>query len=558
MKMIKEISRIVRYLAIIGCCALGFATIVATGGGGGGGNDGNPNGESPELFTTTQEYIPIQEFEQAVVGDVQLQEVVDALTVEEGPGVFSAAGILADQTGAELLLGIFSPDSGGSFVVIQHCLDGDCLSARQNDLAGADDIEWVTLQGPVPVRGMCPPLLLRIFTDPSDPNGSSKIAPLEWLQNSSASESGPEPYLSEVDGVSEQTLFYGDSEYYEIAATVNRRFRVLSAHGSWYTNNYEFLDLATVMRNNGFQDSQQLLNAEIEDLDKELKTMRPVDALAIFGHGDLSESRRRVVGMSMAWNYWLSDHCSETRMLEKLAANPNKGPGILFFCGCQTGDLVPQFDKPSRIVLGISSKSMTAVAVAMLKYFFQYFAEGLTLGEAVDKVNAEYAWLDATLVLNSRAYRRIRLSEVGDFNRPGCWDNCIEARNDECDDGGFDSQSSLCSYGSDCFDCGPRPWFDGEWHSTRECSELEPMPYRWRWAVGLDQDEKIVSGLIYFHKCPGGGQVAYWVSGEATMEEFVVLEGTKVDGRGALYVNSPDQVRFRVVMEAPPEPNLAP
>jgi len=36
MKMLGWITRIVRYLAVIGCCALGFATIVATGGGGGG------------------------------------------------------------------------------------------------------------------------------------------------------------------------------------------------------------------------------------------------------------------------------------------------------------------------------------------------------------------------------------------------------------------------------------------------------------------------------------------------------------------------------------------
>jgi len=34
--MLGWITRIVRYLAVIGCCALGFATIVATGGGGGG------------------------------------------------------------------------------------------------------------------------------------------------------------------------------------------------------------------------------------------------------------------------------------------------------------------------------------------------------------------------------------------------------------------------------------------------------------------------------------------------------------------------------------------
>jgi len=38
--------RYVRYLAIIGCCALGSATIVATGGGGDGGGGGGGGGVS--------------------------------------------------------------------------------------------------------------------------------------------------------------------------------------------------------------------------------------------------------------------------------------------------------------------------------------------------------------------------------------------------------------------------------------------------------------------------------------------------------------------------------
>ena len=37
-----------------------------------------------------------------------------------------------------------------------------------------------------------------------------------------------------------------------------------------------------------------------------------------------------------------------------------------------------------------------------------------------------------------------------------CEDTCRFARDGDCDDGGPDSDYSVCDLGSDCADCGPR------------------------------------------------------------------------------------------------------
>lgn len=37
-----------------------------------------------------------------------------------------------------------------------------------------------------------------------------------------------------------------------------------------------------------------------------------------------------------------------------------------------------------------------------------------------------------------------------------CEDSCIFANDGECDDGGQDSQSDYCDWGTDCTDCGKR------------------------------------------------------------------------------------------------------
>jgi hypothetical protein len=39
---------------------------------------------------------------------------------------------------------------------------------------------------------------------------------------------------------------------------------------------------------------------------------------------------------------------------------------------------------------------------------------------------------------------------------PGCTNTCIDASDGYCDDGGPDSDFDICAYGTDCNDCGPR------------------------------------------------------------------------------------------------------
>lgn len=45
------------------------------------------------------------------------------------------------------------------------------------------------------------------------------------------------------------------------------------------------------------------------------------------------------------------------------------------------------------------------------------------------------------------------------MNQTQCSNHCLYANDDSCDDGGPDSDFSICKYGRDCDDCGPRaPW----------------------------------------------------------------------------------------------------
>lgn len=49
-----------------------------------------------------------------------------------------------------------------------------------------------------------------------------------------------------------------------------------------------------------------------------------------------------------------------------------------------------------------------------------------------------------------------------------CRNSCSYPRDGDCDDGGPNAQYSLCDYGSDCADCGPRdPGYAGCEHSCR-------------------------------------------------------------------------------------------
>ena len=97
-----------------------------------------------------------------------------------------------------------------------------------------------------------------------------------------------------------------------------------------------------------------------------------------------------------------------------------------------------------------------------------------------------------------------------------------------------------------------------DWQSPAICAEAEGGEYRWRWNVHLTQSGTQVSGNIYFHKCPGGGRVAYAVSGEVSKDGSFKVTGKKVGGRGGLYSSAPKDRIFILNEGKSPNPNFAP
>eukprot|EP00966_Prymnesium_polylepis_P094664 2191154-Prymnesium_polylepis.1 len=52
-----------------------------------------------------------------------------------------------------------------------------------------------------------------------------------------------------------------------------------------------------------------------------------------------------------------------------------------------------------------------------------------------------------------------------------CTDFCRFSSDNDCDDGGPGSEYTLCNFGDDCIDCGPRPATDGA-----RCAPTPPPP----------------------------------------------------------------------------------
>lgn len=98
--------------------------------------------------------------------------------------------------------------------------------------------------------------------------------------------------------------------------------------------------------------------------------------------------------------------------------------------------------------------------------------------------------------------------------------------------------------------------FAGSWHSSTAC-ENEDFP--WRWAVNLSQDGAgKVSGTIIFHRCPGGGRVAYSVSGMAGSGLVLTLNGRITLRAGDLGNSAVSPLTFTIEKGLPPQPNYAP
>jgi len=111
-------------------------------------------------------------------------------------------------------------------------------------------------------------------------------------------------------------------------------------------------------------------------------------------------------------------------------------------------------------------------------------------------------------------------------------------------------------------------WIDGRWitfyqsltgiYNGGVCAESESEPHRWE--LNIIQDTTgYVSGVSYFHNCPGGGAVNYVVQGtQKPGEPTVSLTGIKTGGRGNLGESSAYQVTFTFGLKQPLTPNFAP
>jgi predicted heme/steroid binding protein len=97
-----------------------------------------------------------------------------------------------------------------------------------------------------------------------------------------------------------------------------------------------------------------------------------------------------------------------------------------------------------------------------------------------------------------------------------------------------------------------------EWNSPYECSEQEGTVYGWRWNVVLSGSDGFITGYIYFHDCPGGGRIAYEVSGIVREDGTFEVSGSLIFSVGPLASYAPIQQDFILRVNEEPSPNFAP
>jgi len=99
----------------------------------------------------------------------------------------------------------------------------------------------------------------------------------------------------------------------------------------------------------------------------------------------------------------------------------------------------------------------------------------------------------------------------------------------------------------------------GGWYGPY-CDEAEGT-YYYRWSVDLMQNpaDGSYAGTVKFHNCPGGGRVAYRITGPAQPGPLLSLNGTLMDGGGALHDSAAASLTFTFDLTAGQiTPNLAP
>ncbi len=366
---------------------------------GGGGSDPVIDGPTEEdhaaslvsnQVSMVQENLPLSEAESILFNDNAFLDIVDFATKEAGSPVLNHATIVKDEAGSELIALEYQADAGEPAVVVRHCRDEDCVYAKL--ISSADrQFQWENASGQIPARLMLVPFLRRDI-DESDPDSSAVISavPDYLLEQRTGGVSASETFSYGELGFPETTL----KKLQHKDAKSGNKLRIASTFGT--TFDVSFDDFANEMKSSetkpeGYAETSALYHVNSNNLDHYFSTLSVKDSLVIYGHGDVSTSRKRAVGMTVSrvFNPYGSFHYNESKMLEKINENPNGGPGLVFFAGCETAGLLGTFDnKDGRVFLGFSKSIWNGRAAFVIKYFYRQWISGKTLKESIDAVNA--------------------------------------------------------------------------------------------------------------------------------------------------------------------------
>lgn len=100
-----------------------------------------------------------------------------------------------------------------------------------------------------------------------------------------------------------------------------------------------------------------------------------------------------------------------------------------------------------------------------------------------------------------------------------------------------------------------------DWVSPTICTGVTDANYDRKWKANLTvKAPDDVTGTLYFHACPGGGRLAYNLSGSVspTDSSIYLVTGSRSGGRGGLFDASAATQTFTLQDATAPNPNLAP
>lgn len=370
-------------LTIGGCPS---STSAPTGGGGDETSSGDTTGgtATAEVMSTVQERMTIAQFEAVVDQDDDLADIVDRVKRSLPVGDYLAAGKYGAPNGVELVWAALENSGDEPIIVLRHCNNGDCISVFEEYVGGREDVEWVAMEGVVPIRSIPTPYLLFLI-DESDPDGTAQLAPVDpkfqgaaRRQSPAASATAPRPVTTA-------------DKNRQTRATTGPKFRVATAFGRAFScESYSWWEIVDDMKQHGYTDTDATYHTDATTLDTLLRTSGPDDALVIYAHGGRSESSGKVVSITVAEHRYDTKHYSLQRIKDTLALNPSGGPGVLFLANCQSGDLVAELadpEHPDRVVLGLSHEDATSSAFRAVKVFFEHYTGGATVQEAINAVN---------------------------------------------------------------------------------------------------------------------------------------------------------------------------